>query len=98
MHFVRKFNRRFGRAVQSIAPEALAVLESYDFPGNVRELENIIERAYALGAERQIMLQDLPPLRLKGGRAPEAHAPSRQLEDFERELIGETLQAHQSDK
>ena len=61
-HFMRRFNRRFHRDVRGIAPEALAMLDTYDFPGNVRELENLVERAYAMGAREQITLADLPTL------------------------------------
>src|SRR5207248_421864 len=48
-HFLRRFNRRFHRDVRGMAPDALATLSAYSFPGNVRELENLIERAYAMG-------------------------------------------------
>jgi len=41
-HFVRRFNRRFRRDVRGMTPEALEALHRYDFPGNVRELENLI--------------------------------------------------------
>jgi len=61
-HFIRRFNRRFRRDVRGITPEALAALTSYDFPGNIRELENLIERAFAMGAREQITLGDLPTL------------------------------------
>ena len=61
-HFIRRFNRRFRRDVRGITPEALAALTSYDFPGNIRELENLIERAFAMGAREQITLTDLPTL------------------------------------
>src|SRR5438128_4784218 len=44
-HFLRRFSRRFRREIRGIAPEALVALQAYDFPGNVRELENLIERA-----------------------------------------------------
>jgi transcriptional regulator with PAS, ATPase and Fis domain len=66
--FVRRLNRRFGRDVSGITPEALAALTSYEFPGNVRELENLIERAFAMGAREQITLNDLPSL--SPGRQP----------------------------
>lgn len=92
MHFVRKLNRRFGRRVHSVAPDALAALAAYHFPGNVRELENIIERAYALGADLQITTADLPSLAVRGG------ASARTLEDLERDLIAATLEAHGNDK
>src|SRR5437764_980654 len=65
-HFLRRFNRRFHRDVRGMAPDALATLSAYSFPGNVRELENLIERAYAMGAREQITLADLPTL----GRTP----------------------------
>src|SRR5881227_259539 len=41
-HFIRRFRRRFRREIRGIAPEALVALQAYDFPGNVRELENLI--------------------------------------------------------
>src|SRR5204863_7565329 len=59
-HFIRRFSRRFRREIRGIAPEALVALQAYDFPGNVRELENLIERAFAMGAREQITLADLP--------------------------------------
>src|SRR5213078_1699786 len=61
-HFIRRFSRRFRREIRGIAPEALVALQAYDFPGNVRELENLIERAFAMGAREQITLADLPSL------------------------------------
>ena len=61
-HFLRRYNRRFRRDVKGITPDALATLSGYDFPGNVRELENVVERAFAMGAREQITLADLPPL------------------------------------
>src|SRR5256885_5122029 len=62
-HFLRRFNKRFHRDVRGVAPEALAALSAYTFPGNVRELENLIERAFAMGSREQISLTDLPSLR-----------------------------------
>src|SRR6266481_152278 len=53
-HFLRRFNARFHRSVTGLAPAAKAALMAYDFPGNVRELENLIERAYAFGAHDEI--------------------------------------------
>ena len=60
-YFVDRCAREHGQPVRSIAPDALRALHAYDFPGNVRELENIIERAVALAIGPQIGLGDLPP-------------------------------------
>ena len=61
-HFVHKFNERLGRDVSGISAEALEKLENYSFPGNVRELENIIERSMALEIGNSILPESLPPL------------------------------------
>jgi two-component system, NtrC family, response regulator AtoC len=59
-HFVRKFSERSGKAVQGLSIEAQTKLLAYDWPGNVRQLENTIERAVALTRGEQIMIEDLP--------------------------------------
>ena len=97
-HFVRRFNAKLRRTVRGIAPEALAALVAHDFPGNVRELENIVERAFAMGARDQIMLADLPTL----GRGPAAamagDSSVPKLEQVERELIMKALAMFNDDK
>ena len=100
MHFVRKLNRKFSRQVSSITPDAMAALMAYDFPGNVRELENILERAYALGANGEITAADLPPLVARSNTPANAAAasPPQNLEDLERDLIAATLKANGNDK
>ena len=59
-HFIRKYNREFGKGVRGISTEALPILLNYRWPGNVRELENIIERSLALSSGPVIHLKDLP--------------------------------------
>lgn len=60
-HFIEHFGKSFGKKVKGISPPASEVLLNYDFPGNVRELKNIIERAVALTDHDRIQLSDLPP-------------------------------------
>jgi DNA-binding NtrC family response regulator len=97
-HFIRRFNPRFHREVSGISPEAMAALTAYDFPGNVRELENLIERAFAMGARDQITIADLPNLT----KAPTTPTSSPQaiprLSDVERELILKALATLKDDK
>ena len=99
-HFLRRFNRRFHREVRGIAPDALAALTAYTFPGNVRELENLIERAYAMGARDQIQLSDLPTLSKAAAAAPPVTSPDTvpALGDVERELILKALAVFKDDK
>jgi DNA-binding NtrC family response regulator len=59
-HFIEKFNLAFSKQIVRVAPQAMELLSRYDFPGNVRELENIIQRAVALAESEEIRIVDLP--------------------------------------
>lgn len=78
-YFLRKHATRMGRAVDDIDATAMAALLDYDYPGNIRELENIMERAVTLAQEEQLTIASLPPalvekavhvVREKAGRLP----------------------------
>ncbi|HAG90729.1 MAG TPA: sigma-54-dependent Fis family transcriptional regulator [Bdellovibrionales bacterium] len=58
--FVNKFNRVQSKKIQGPSPDALNVLKKYDWPGNIRELENVIEHAFILEESSQIQLSSLP--------------------------------------
>jgi DNA-binding NtrC family response regulator len=58
--FLRRFARQFHREITGLSEETMAVLQGYYFPGNVRELENIIEHAVAMAREDTISVKDLP--------------------------------------
>jgi PAS domain S-box-containing protein len=59
-HFIRKFNRLNDRKIQGISPEALSILMSHDFRGNIRELENIIEYAILVCKKIVLGIEHLP--------------------------------------
>ena len=59
-HFITKYNQQFGMNVSSVDQEVIDIFSQYPFPGNVRELENIIERAIALSDHNTITAGDLP--------------------------------------
>lgn len=58
--FVQKFNKAQSKRILGVSPDALSVLRKYDWPGNIRELENIIEHAFILEETNQIQLSSLP--------------------------------------
>lgn len=60
-HFVSRFNRRQGKTLAGVSPNAMALLMAHDYPGNVRELENIVERAFVLCQTGFIERKHLPP-------------------------------------
>lgn len=60
-HFLRKYNERLGKNISGISQEAMEMLKKYEYPGNVRELENIIERTVALEGGATILPESLPP-------------------------------------
>ena len=59
-HFLQKFSKELGKDVRGVTPEALALLERYRWPGNIRELENVLERAIVLGAGEILGVDSLP--------------------------------------
>ncbi len=59
-HFIKKYCTSMSRDIISIEPAAIEHLKSFEFPGNVRELENMIERAIVIGNGKEIKLKDLP--------------------------------------
>jgi len=59
-HFLQKFSKELGKDVRGVTPEAMAVLERYRWPGNIRELENVLERAIVLGAGDMLDIDALP--------------------------------------
>ena len=65
-HFIRKFNRLNGKEIQGLSPDVLPLLMSHDFPGNIRELENIIEYATVVCKDLLIGVEHLPD-HLKSG-------------------------------
>jgi two-component system response regulator PilR (NtrC family) len=59
MHFLKKYSEELNKHITGISPETLRILLNYDYPGNVRELQNIIERAVALESTQELTPQNL---------------------------------------
>ena len=59
-HFIERFNARGPRRIDSIAPEAMRLLIDHSWPGNVREMRNVVEYAFAVGRGMELQLAELP--------------------------------------
>jgi two-component system response regulator PilR (NtrC family) len=97
-HFLRRFGTEHGRAM-TMASGAMRKLESHDFPGNVRELENMIERAVALSSTNVINAEDLPEVKASrpGAEVPSEFPPDgvdldRLISDYERTWVVSALE------
>ncbi len=97
-HFIELFNSEFRKNVREISEKAREFLIRYDWPGNIRELKNVIERAMILESEDILLLEHLP-VELVGGMAPASPAASSicipkegmSLEKVEEELVKQAL-------
>lgn len=74
-HFLTKFNLALAKSISSISSDAIGFLMNYDFPGNIRELENIMERAVALEASSSISPESLPQKVLLWSQMPSKNSP-----------------------
>jgi transcriptional regulator with PAS, ATPase and Fis domain len=101
-HFISKINQKLGTAIAEVDEESLALLKSYEWPGNIRELENIIERAINLASlDRQkiIQAQYLPTLQTgKFFNHFEELSLNQAVEDLEYQMISETLRRNNYNK
>lgn len=84
-HFLKKYCTSMSRDLITIETNALSRLQEYDFPGNVRELENMVERAIVIGNGKQITLKDLPLEKDKIGNS------FKSLDELEKKYILEIL-------
>jgi two-component system, NtrC family, response regulator PilR len=97
-HFVEKYTRELGKSVRGVSDEAMERLRAHSYPGNVRELENVIERAVALARGEWIDRESLPPALLQpSAEKTSAALPQGSVDldnlvaDYERGLLVEAL-------
>ncbi|WP_334267404.1 sigma-54 interaction domain-containing protein [Edaphobacter sp. HDX4] len=88
-HFVDLFSRKIGKTIQCIPPETLAAFQCHDWPGNIRELQNVIERAIIL-SNNGTLPNILAP---RTNETPNVSSAQPTLKDFERDLIVQTLRS-----
>jgi formate hydrogenlyase transcriptional activator len=88
-HFIHKYEVKMGKKITGIAPDVMEALSKYDWPGNIRELENLIERALILTAGNTLENGNWVPM--KKATTTNGKAPAQKLEDIEREHIAAVL-------
>ena len=103
-HFINKFNKTTKKSVQGLSREALQCLTAYQYPGNVRELENEIERAVLMAKDgKPIHVLDLSEKTRKQFQqakpGPKLHGTLKEMvETLERSVVSQTLQKHQGNR
>jgi transcriptional regulator with PAS, ATPase and Fis domain len=96
-HFINKFNNLRGKEIRGISPDAMKILMSCDFPGNIRELENVIEYATLICRNDLVGTEHLPenihrkPIAARREDSEESIARECSLEDLERDFIYRVL-------
>jgi Nif-specific regulatory protein len=100
-HFIRRLEARHHKGVCGFTPEALALLAAHDFPGNIRELENEVERAYAMAEPGGYVTPDLlsPKFGALEPAAPPGDGSLRAaVQHFEAQLVREAMGRNQNNQ
>jgi transcriptional regulator with PAS, ATPase and Fis domain len=95
-HFIKRLNLKMNRRISAVSPEVLNLFMRYDFPGNIRELENAMEHAFVLCRDSQIRLEHLPAELLEKAKeaVPPASAKLEPLKEAEQQAIRRVLERH----
>jgi DNA-binding NtrC family response regulator len=99
-HFLEKYSKRVRKQISGVYPAVLKALMKHDWPGNIRELENTIERAVVLSQGDEIEVKDLVYHGIGSGSLllNPVNGKYKTLEDVEKEYIKTVLQAHHGNK
>ncbi len=92
-YFLEKLSQQVGKKMTGVSDEAAQLMQDYDWPGNIRELKNSLERAVVLGNGEILVAEDLPPeISHKSGEAASSNGPiAVSLEDAEKNQIKDVL-------
>jgi transcriptional regulator with PAS, ATPase and Fis domain len=100
-HFIESFNEKFNKKIKHLASSAFDILTDYNFPGNIRELENVIEHCFILCDSDIIQVEHLPKrLREEDFQLNPRHIihDFNQIRSAEREIIINTLKKHNGNR
>jgi transcriptional regulator with PAS, ATPase and Fis domain len=96
--FIKTYAAKHGRKAVGIEPAALSLLKEYEFPGNVRELSNTMERAVIVSAGKRLKESDLPEAVRAAVQIQRRRAKPQTLAEIEAEYVAETLSATSGNK
>jgi formate hydrogenlyase transcriptional activator len=91
-HFIRKYESKMGRKINDVEPGVIKALIDYDWPGNIRELENLIERALILTSGNSMTYGDWIPVSKISSDRKTIKEEMKKLEEVEKEHIVRTLE------
>jgi transcriptional regulator with PAS, ATPase and Fis domain len=91
---LERLSRRGDRTVSEVAPEALRILQAHDYPGNVRELENVVEHAFVVGQGPLLRAEHLPSYILRASAVTSAAEGARPTPASEQEALLAVLRKH----
>jgi transcriptional regulator with PAS, ATPase and Fis domain len=96
-HFLERYRHRRGKPIAGFSDEAMLLLRQYDWPGNIRELENAIEHAFVL-CDRETIEVDHLPERVVNGSSGQGHSSARFPDDTLKAMIREALNRNHGDR
>lgn len=97
-HFVQTFNLQYGKSISSVSREAMELLQSHHWPGNIRELRNCVERAVIFSESDVLQAQDLPRQYLEVEPRSPKSAYNQAQEELDRRIILEALKKNEGIK
>ncbi|HSL88401.1 MAG TPA: sigma 54-interacting transcriptional regulator [Ignavibacteriaceae bacterium] len=96
-HFIKKYNERFSKTVTNFSPETYNLLQDYPWPGNIRELENVIEHCFVLCKCDIIKTEHLPE-RIKHSSLFKVSKTNNLVQDAEKKMIMNALKKHKGNR
>jgi transcriptional regulator with PAS, ATPase and Fis domain len=90
-HFVQHYNRVYGKSIEALSPEAMRLLLDYHYPGNIRELENILQHAFVLCQGTTITTKHLPAHVITPEQKAQKQTSADSWQDFDKRRIEDAL-------